>query len=152
MRKIKNINTLRDFLSGSMPGHVSAGLPKAGLLKVWRQVAGDAVAERAFPVQLRPDGELVVAVRGSVWRQELTMMAPAFLEKLAQEGFPFTKLRFVKALTPFNPPPEPPLPELSSEEEEELEERVAEVSDPELARVIKNAMRAELKARKAAGK
>lgn len=152
MRKIKNINTLKEFLSGSMPGHVAAGLPQAKLLRAWRKVAGDAVAERAFPVQLRPDGELVIAVRGAVWRQELAMMAPDFLEKLAEEGFLFTNLRFVKALTPPEPTPEPPMPHLSQEEEEELDQRVAKVSDPELARVIKNTMRAELRAKKAAGK
>src|SRR2546425_1247149 len=52
-------------------------------LAVWRAAVGPRIADRARPIALER-GVLVVKVTTSVWANELSMLAPKILEKLAQ--------------------------------------------------------------------
>lgn len=52
-------------------------------LAVWRVAVGPRIADKARPIALER-GVLVVKVTTSVWANELSMLAPKILEKLAQ--------------------------------------------------------------------
>lgn len=51
--------------------------------RVWRDAVGPAIAQEAQPTGERA-GVVTVSCSGSVWAQELDLMAPALLERLNQ--------------------------------------------------------------------
>jgi hypothetical protein len=53
----------------------------AGVQQVWRDAVGPAIAAEATPTAER-GGVLIVSCSGSVWAQELDLMAPAIIERL----------------------------------------------------------------------
>jgi predicted nucleic acid-binding Zn ribbon protein len=53
----------------------------ADVLRVWPEVAGPAIAREATPSAAR-DGVVTISCSGSVWAQELDLMAVAFIERL----------------------------------------------------------------------
>jgi predicted nucleic acid-binding Zn ribbon protein len=53
------------------------------IYKDWARVAGDAVARNTRPLKFKY-GVLTVAVRSGVWMQELSLLKPVLLKKLAE--------------------------------------------------------------------
>ena len=97
-----------------LPGQVASRLPPPELLALWRDAAGEAFARRAHPVCLEQGGVLVVAVKGAVWKQELSLAGPVLCQRLRQAGFTVNRLKLVSATSPAPAPaPEAPLPPLS---------------------------------------
>ncbi len=62
-------------------------------LAEWRKAVGPRIADRARPVALER-GVLVVKVVTSVWANELSMLAPQLIVKLAERGLEVKSLRF----------------------------------------------------------
>jgi hypothetical protein len=124
-------------------------LPGHGLLAAWREAAGPAAAARAWPVCLDKDGRLVVAVKGNVWRQELTLLAPQLIEALAARGQAVAGIKLVaaRAAAP-PPPPPPPLPELTPAEEAQAAQGLENVADPELRQSLLSLRLAQMRAEK----
>ena len=52
---------------------------RAAMLR-WREIVGQEIADHAWPVDL-VDGVLVLEADHGAWRQEVTMLAPAIIEK-----------------------------------------------------------------------
>lgn len=59
----------------------------------WRAAVGPRIADRTRPVALER-GTLVVRVVTSVWANELSMLAPEVIAKLAEHGYDVKALRF----------------------------------------------------------
>jgi len=78
------IHNLREVLSRALG---TAGLEATSdiwlLSEHWSAALGAQIASRATPVRL-VRGELVIAVREAVWRQELALLAPRIVERLNQ--------------------------------------------------------------------
>ena len=55
--------------------------PLSAVRRVWREVAGDAVAAEAEPVSERA-GVVTIACRSAVWAQELTLLGPDLVRRL----------------------------------------------------------------------
>lgn len=70
--------------------------------RAWAESVGDAIAGEARPTTER-NGVLTVSCSGSVWAQELDLMAPVILERLngIMRGARITRLRCV-AVPPLN--------------------------------------------------
>jgi hypothetical protein len=114
----------------------------------WRAAVGPKIADRARPTGLER-GVLIVTVATSVWANELSMLAPQLIAKLAERGFSEVKsLRFrvgpldriegipVKKDYRRVPPPVPLAPE--------IERSLAKIPDDELRETIEKAARANL--------
>lgn len=110
----------------------------------WRRIVGERVAERTRPASIQ-EGTLLVYVASAVWAQELTLLSPAILERLAKAGVPARVLRFRvgdigerEARTnaaPIPPPAAPPKAVLPGD----LRERLALIGDPALRAAIAEA-------------
>ncbi|MCL2726368.1 MAG: DUF721 domain-containing protein [Polyangiaceae bacterium] len=117
----------------------------------WRAAVGPRIADRAQPISIER-GVLLVKVATSVWANELQMLAPELLARLAQRGFTLSALKFrVGQLDIAERPPErrrmrkvPPPAALAPE----LRALVANVADDELRSAIELAARASLSWRK----
>ncbi len=150
MKRARAPQSMGDIIGGGLPWRVASRLPGPGLLAAWRETAGPAAAARAWPVCLEENGRLVVAVRGNVWRQELTLLLPALLAGLRERGQAVSEIKLVQARTPAPPPPEPPpLPPLTADEEAEVDQGLEAVRDPGLRTSLASLRRAEMRARKA---
>ncbi len=116
-------------------------------LAEWRAAVGPRIADRARPVAL-DRGVLVIKVVSSVWANELSMLGPQLLAKLAERGFEVKALRFrvgpievIEGIPQKKsyrqvPPPAPLAPE--------MERSLARIEDDELRAVIERAARANL--------
>lgn len=116
-------------------------------LAAWRAAVGPRIADRARPIAL-DRGTLVVKVVTSVWANELSMLAPELIGKLAEHGFEVKALRFrvgppdvidgIPQRREYRrvPPPSPLAPE--------LERSLTRVEDDELRAAIERAARANL--------
>ncbi|MDF2694439.1 MAG: Zn-ribbon-containing RNA-binding protein [Labilithrix sp.] len=122
-------------------------------LAQWRAAVGPRIADKARPIALER-GVLVVKVVTSVWANELSMLAPQIIEKLAgtapngAPGIEVKSLRFrVGPLDVIEgipqrrdyrqiPPPAPLAPDLKSS--------LARIEDDELRSTIERAARANL--------
>lgn len=142
---------LADILEIAWPRARDGRVPPPALMADWRRAAGSPVARRARPVCLKPDGVLVVAVVGSLWRQEITLAAPQLTEALARRGHPVTSLKVVQAATAPPAPPPPPEVELGPEDLARAQAAVASAGDPRLRAALERVVRAQLAAAKAAG-
>lgn len=82
---------LRDAVAGAAPD-----TPLARIQALWAEVAGSAIAAESAPSAER-EGVVTVECSGSVWAQELTLLAPELVERLnARLGGPkLRSLRFV---------------------------------------------------------
>lgn len=119
----------------------------------WRAAVGPRIADRARPIALER-GVLVVKVVTSVWANELSMLAPQIIKKLAESapngapGIEVKSLRFrVGPLDVIEGIPQvrdyrqiPPPAVLAPE----LERTLARVDDDELRSLIERAARANL--------
>lgn len=142
---------LADILSRAMPSAGKGRLPSPELIADWRKAAGEEVARRARPVCLQHDGVLVVAVAGSVWRQEISMAAPRLARDMAERGHAVTSLKVVQAATaPPSPRPRPEV-KLGPEDLAVAEAAVASAADPGLRQALARAVRAQITAQKAKG-
>lgn len=123
-------------------------VPPPQLMADWQRAAGQAMARRARPVCLKPDGVLVVAVDGSVWRQEVSLASPQLARTLAEAGHAVSGIKAVLAPSP--PPPAPPAPqvELDPDDLARAERAVAKARDPELRAALARAVRAQITAEK----
>jgi len=122
-------------------------------LAQWRAAVGPRIADRARPVAIER-GMLVVKVVTSVWANELSMLAPQIIQKLAEPsptgspGIEVKGLRFrVGPLDVIEGIPQrrdyrriPPPAALAPE----LERSLARVEDDELRSMIERAARANL--------
>jgi hypothetical protein len=116
-------------------------------LPQWRAAVGPRIADRARPIVLER-GVLAVKVTTSVWANELSMLAPQLIAKLAEAGFEVKSLRFrVGPLDVIEGIPQkrdyrrvPPPAVLAPE----LERSLARVEDDELRSMIERAARANL--------
>lgn len=152
MSKNKDMTPLGKVLGGALPPQTASRLPPPELGRAWARVAGEFLAARSRPVCLNPDGSLSVAVRGSAYLNELNFAAPNLLEKLAESGFTFKRLKLVSDQTSPPPLPEPVPAELTAEEEAKIMARLQGVGDPGLKQSLAAALMAEARARKAGRK
>jgi hypothetical protein len=137
------------ILAGGLPWPVASRLPGPGLLAAWREAAGPAAAARAWPVCLDQNGRLVVAVKGNVWRQELTLLLPQLMEALAARGQAVAGIKLVAARASAPPPPEePPLPRLDPAEEAQARQGLEAVADPGLRESLLSLRLAQMRAEK----
>lgn len=137
-----------DILGGMLPARTARRMPPRGLLEAWGRAVGELIARRARPVCLEDEGELVVAVTGSAWRQELSLLAPGICADLNAAGWPVTSLKLVNAPTPPPAAPEPPPVTLGPEDEEKIQSTFQGVAEPGLRRALADLMRAQLEAEK----
>lgn len=150
MKKRAPIPTLGQVLDGGLPARLASRMPTPALLGAWRELVGPLLAAKAWPVCLEAEGLLVVAVAGSVWRQDLSLRAPELVEGLGQRGQIVAGLKLVAARTPPPPPPEPPAPPpLEPADELAIERLLAGVADPGLRQSLASLMRAQIQAQKA---
>lgn len=107
--------------------------------RVWREIVGLRVADRARPVKL-VGGVLTVRAASHAWANELTLLAPAILERLRERRYAVDSIRFrVGAVDPWPRPPErrtsrkipPPAPL-----PKDLTEQLRQVDDDELREAI----------------
>lgn len=56
-------------------------LREARVWEVWQEAVGEQIASRAKPLSFR-DGVLTVAVSGSAWLQQLSLMKPEIIQNL----------------------------------------------------------------------
>ncbi len=61
-------------------------LDQASVVEEWAQLVGAPVARVTAPEGVTEDGVLFVRVATAAWMQELQMMTPDILRKLAQAG------------------------------------------------------------------
>jgi hypothetical protein len=116
-------------------------------LATWRAAVGPRIADRTRPVALERD-VLVVKVATSVWANELSMLAPELIAKLATFGIQVKALKFrvgpldvVEGMPQRKnyrqvPPPAPLAPELAR--------TLARVEDDDLRAVLESAARSNL--------
>jgi hypothetical protein len=150
MSKHRHIPAVGEVLRRGLPAPLAGRLPTPSLLRAWREVVGATVAAKAWPVCLEAEGLLVVAVAGSLWRQELSLQAPALVRGLAEKGQVVAGLRLVPARTPAPPPVEPPPPPpLEPADEQTIQGLLEGVSDPGLRQSLASLMRAQLRAQRA---
>ncbi|CAO0821789.1 hypothetical protein DFAR_2650008 [Desulfarculales bacterium] len=150
MSKCNHILALGEVLNRGLPPRLACRLPASGLLRAWREVVGEIVAAKAWPVCLEAEGLLVVAVAGSLWRQELSLQMPSLVRGLVERGQIVAGLRLVPARTPAPSAPEPPPPlPLGPQDEETILNLLANVSDAGLRQSLSDLMRAQLRAQKA---
>ncbi len=150
MSKEPRLTKLNKLLEPSLPANLSRRLPSRELQGAWRRMVGSAIAEKARPVALEQSGILVVAVKGTIWRQELSFRAPELVDGLNEQGFGLERIKLVldRSQSP-PPPPRPELPDLDESEEGRVKKSVAQVEDPELQKALANVARAAMRARKA---
>jgi hypothetical protein len=140
----------KQIIGGSLPGGLSRRLPDQRLSRAWQDLVGQAVAAKTRPVALEKGGALVVAVKGTIWRQELSYQAPELIRRLQEGGHNIARIKLVLDRTrPKAPPPPPPLPKLDDKEEAEVQACVASVKDPRLRKALAGVRRAQMRARKA---
>ncbi len=110
---------------------------------IWDKLVGKQIAMRARPLRIR-QGVLEVQVDHPVWMQQLQMLKPQILKRLAtmapHSGIEDIYLRqtskAVKTVTPLTKP-EPTTPawlkeQISEEEQLSIEKKFSEIKDPEL--------------------
>jgi predicted nucleic acid-binding Zn ribbon protein len=75
---------------------VAPATPLAEVQRAWPEVVGEAIAAEAQPTAEHA-GVLTISCSGSVWAQELDLMSPAILERLAESlpGHRITRLRCI---------------------------------------------------------
>jgi predicted nucleic acid-binding Zn ribbon protein len=61
--------------------HIEKRLREADIFRLWPDIVGPRIAERAKPVRLRR-GRLVVECVDAVWRTELKFLTPELLEQI----------------------------------------------------------------------
>lgn len=116
-------------------------------LAQWRAAVGPRIADRARPTALER-GVLIVTVATSVWANELSMLAPTLIAKLAERGFDVKSLKFrvgpldriegIRQRKDYRQvPPPAPLPP-------EMERSLPMIEDEELRSTIERAARSNL--------
>ena len=149
MPKDPHLTSLSRLLGPSLPSSLGRRLPSKELARAWLELVGPTLAAKARPVALEQGGILVVAVKGAMWRQELSFRAPEMLDSLNQKGLGLSRIKLVldRSQQPA-PPPIPELPELDDVEEGLVQNSVAQVKDPKLKEALAGVARAALRARK----
>ncbi|SEA24013.1 Protein of unknown function [Desulfuromusa kysingii] len=110
---------------------------------VWDQLVGEQIAARARPFKLR-QGVLEVQVDHPVWMQQLQMMKPQILEKIAAKipnaGITDIYLRQTRKPQTYSPKKQKTTPEpqpwegmeLTEAEKDSIEEKVSPIANMEL--------------------
>jgi predicted nucleic acid-binding Zn ribbon protein len=106
---------LAQMLPESIPQPEALRAARAQLiLRNWKDVVGEGMASRSWPERF-DHGTVWIAVEGSAWAQELRLLSPTILRKLAQlahDNEMFRELRFgvrnVERTGPYSPPEPPP--------------------------------------------
>jgi hypothetical protein len=73
--------------------------------RVWREIVGLRIADRARPVSLER-GVLLLRAASSTWANELSLLAPSIIERLRERRFDVVEIRF--RVGAVEPPPRPP--------------------------------------------
>ncbi len=79
-RPLPIAEALRELLAST---GLDADVARAGVLAAWPRLVGAQIAAVTQPRLMTEDGTLVVGVRTHGWMQELTLMEPQLLAKLA---------------------------------------------------------------------
>ncbi|HNT00128.1 MAG TPA: DciA family protein [Polyangiaceae bacterium] len=64
-------------------------------LAQWQEAVGLRLADRSSPRRLDPDGSLLIAVKSSVWAQELSMLSSMVCQRLQSQGHDVRTVRFM---------------------------------------------------------
>ena len=59
-------------------------LAEGQALNVWSEVVGDSLREHTQPLRVR-DGKMIVAVRDSVWKQEISLLHEELIQRLNEK-------------------------------------------------------------------
>jgi predicted nucleic acid-binding Zn ribbon protein len=112
--------------------------PRGVAWQTWRDIVGSHVARRSRPNGLS-GSTLFVTVSSSSWAQELSLLGPRILERLAKAGHPITALRFQVGEVKL--PPRAPEPRQVSRRSlpPELQARLSTLDDPRLRELIAEA-------------
>lgn len=76
---------LRELLAST---GLDEDVARAGVMAAWPQLVGTQIAGVTQPRMMTEDGTLVVGVKSHGWMQELTMMEPQLIAKLASVPSP----------------------------------------------------------------
>ncbi len=76
---MKSVRTALDELVGSLG--IQKKLKEYDAVRFWDDIVGDHIAKATTPVRI-VQGVLVVKVRTSTWRNELTLQKKALIERL----------------------------------------------------------------------
>lgn len=112
-------------------------LREARVWEVWREAVGDQIASRARPLSFR-DGILTVAVSGSAWLQQLSLMKPEIIQNVneAADEEIVKDIFFKQGKMPAAESEPAPLPRnkthLSPEQQAKLEKMAEPLDDLEL--------------------
>ena len=111
----------------------------------WEKIAGKTVAAHARPARIRGQ-TLIVRVDHSSWMQELSLLTPQIMAKIAEEltGTGPKKIRFELGELPEAPPKDTcvttPLRPLNEEEREFIECAANQIADPSIREAAHRAM------------
>ena len=113
-----------------------------GLLEVWPDAVGPAVAANAWPARVARDGTVIVHVSSSTWAFELTQLGGLLRERLGEHAV--GGLKFVVGRLPERGPEEPAESPRERREPSEEHLRQAEawtrgVGDPDLRKALARA-------------
>jgi hypothetical protein len=107
--------------------------------RIWREVVGLRIADRARPVSL-DRGVLMLRAASSTWANELSLLAPVIIERLRERHINVESVRF--RVGAIDPPPRPPERRVSrvvpppAALPPDLTEQLRRVADDELREAI----------------
>jgi hypothetical protein len=133
-RPLQLANLLESVFAGKP---LQKRLREAHVWEVWQEAVGQQIAARAKPLSFR-DGILTVAVAGSAWLQQLSLMKQEIIQNVneAAEDEIVTDIFFKQGkVTAIEAPPEPtPLSKkpLTADKKAKLAELAAPLEDQEL--------------------
>ena len=125
----------------------SVDVPELSILfslrKTWSSIAGDLVAQKAFPSMFR-NGVLTVTVCNHSWAQELQMNKPVLLSKIlsaSSSHAPITDMRFLVGNVPA-PKEKPVTPQEGiAADSFAASEELSKISDPLLRERLRGVIR-----------
>ena len=88
-QKVSRVTLAQAITEFARSRRIEKRLREADVFRLWPDIVGARIAERAKPVRLRR-GRLVVECVDAVWRTELKFLTPELLEQIRRvvgEGF-----------------------------------------------------------------
>ena len=152
MKNNKQGTFLDGILPQALPWYVARRVPPKELRQRWSELMGEYLSARAVPVCLEPDGLLVLAVKGSALRQELTMSAGQVVARLSQAGFNVSGLKIITARIGRQVEAKrAAMPQLSGQEEAQVAAMVKDVASLQVRQALQHMLLAHMRAVKAEG-
>lgn len=141
-KRLKNPLQLSTLLESVFAGKpLQKRLREARVWEVWQEAVGEKIASRAKPLSFR-DGILTVAVSGSAWLQQLSLMKPEVIQNVNEAAdeeivkdifFKQGKIAGVEKEQPPLPRPKTPL---SAEQQAKLAKLAEPLGDQELSAAL----------------